>query len=62
MKRSNKKSNATAKVHPELNGLNIQINSFGEVVSSFPIDKINDFLNKTVRDKKLEGIPGMSGN
>ena len=41
------------RVHKELEGFNIQINSFGEISNSYDIDKINQFLNKTVDDKKL---------
>jgi len=41
------------RVHKELDGFDIQINTFGEIVTSFEIDKINEFLNKTVDDKKL---------
>ncbi len=41
------------RVHKDLEGFDIQINSFGEIVTSFEIDKINQFLNKTVDDKKL---------
>lgn len=41
------------RVHKELEGFNIEINSFGEIVTSFEIDKINQFLNRTVDDKKL---------
>ena len=41
------------RVHKELEGFDIQINSFGEITTSFEIDKINQFLNKTVDDKKL---------
>ncbi|WP_162341062.1 hypothetical protein [Cyclobacterium salsum] len=41
------------KVNEELEGFNMNINSFGEISSSFSIDKINEFLNKNVDDKKL---------
>jgi hypothetical protein len=41
------------RVHKDLEGFNIEINSFGEIVTSFEIDKINQFLNRTVDDKKL---------
>ena len=40
-------------VHSELEGMDIQINSFGEISSTIDIDKINAFLNKNVDDKKL---------
>lgn len=41
------------RVHKELNGFDIRINSFGEITSTVDIDKINEFLNKNVNDKKL---------
>ncbi|MFC4874101.1 hypothetical protein [Negadavirga shengliensis] len=47
------KKKDTPKVNSELEGFNMNINSFGEISSSFPIDKINEFLNKNVDDKKL---------
>ncbi len=42
------------KVNPELEGLNITINSLGEIHSTFDIDRINVFLNAHVDDKKLK--------
>lgn len=41
------------KVNKELEGFDIKIDSFGEIKSNLEIDKINQFLNKTVDDKKL---------
>ncbi|MEQ9231195.1 MAG: hypothetical protein RIF46_10975 [Cyclobacteriaceae bacterium] len=41
------------KVSKELEGFDVSIDSFGELKSSLNIDKINQFLNKTVDDKKL---------
>ncbi|MEB2779525.1 hypothetical protein [Algoriphagus persicinus] len=49
-----KKKNGDPKVHQDLDGFKMNINSFGEISSSFSIDKINDFLNKNVEDKKLK--------
>lgn len=49
------------RVHKDLEGFDIKINSFGEINTSFDMDKINEFLNKNVDDKKLrdrEDIPG----
>jgi len=40
-------------VHDELKGFDTKINEFGEMQSSFNIDKLNDFLNDNVEDKKL---------
>lgn len=48
------KKDENPKVHKDLEGFKMNINSFGEISSSFPIDKINEFLNKNVEDKKLK--------
>lgn len=47
------KKEENPKVHKDLEGFKMSINSFGEISSSFSIDKINEFLNKNVEDKKL---------
>ncbi len=52
-KKTNPDENEKPRVHKELEGFDIQINSFGEITTSFDIDRINQFLNKTVDDKKL---------
>lgn len=41
------------KVNPELDGFDIKIDSFGEINTNYDIDKINQFLNRKVDDKKL---------
>lgn len=41
------------KVNSELEGFEMEIDSFGEIKTSFNIDKLNDFLDKNVEDKKL---------
>ncbi|WP_420388206.1 hypothetical protein [Roseivirga sp.] len=48
-----KKPEEKPKVAKELDGLELNIDSFGEIQKSLPIDKINEFLNKKVDDKKL---------
>ncbi|GAA0892522.1 hypothetical protein GCM10009122_22010 [Fulvivirga kasyanovii] len=48
-----KKKKTQPKVNPELEGFNIEIDSFGEIKTNFNIDRINEFLNKNVEDKKL---------
>jgi hypothetical protein len=53
-KKSAKKSKEQPKVNKDLNGFDIKINSFGEIVTSYDLDKINDFLDKNVDDKKLK--------
>ncbi len=53
-KESKKKSEKSKpKVNPDLDGFDIEIDSFGEIRTNFNIDKINEFLNKNVEDKKL---------
>jgi len=42
------------RVHQDLNGFDIYINEFGEIESTFPIEQLNQFLNKKVVDKKLK--------
>ena len=41
------------RVNKELEGFDIEINSFGEIKTAYDIDKINQFLNRTVDDKTL---------
>lgn len=50
-KKMKKKGKPT--VHEDLSGFDIKIDSFGELQSNFDIDKINEFLNENVDDKKL---------
>jgi len=54
-KKENKKDRPKdkPKVNSELEGFEMEIDSFGEIKTSFDIDKLNDFLNKNVEDKKL---------
>ncbi len=53
--KKNIKKNTTEepKVHEELKGFSININKFGEMESSIQVDKINEFLNENVEDKRL---------
>ncbi len=62
---ASKQTDEKPKVHKDLEGFDIKINSFGEITTSFDMDKINEFLNKNVDDKKLrdrEDIPGRKTN
>lgn len=43
----------SARVHKDLQGLDITINQFGEIKANMNIEKINAFLDKNVDDKKL---------
>lgn len=50
---SKKKKQTTPKLHKELEGFQISVNQFGEIKSTFPVEKLNEFLNKETEDKKL---------
>ena len=52
-KKKPKKNKEKPKVNPELEGFDIEIDRFGEIKSNFNIDRINEFLNEHVDDKKL---------
>jgi hypothetical protein len=41
------------RVHKDLDGFEVSIGPFGELQSNMNIEKINEFLNKNVDDKKL---------
>jgi len=41
------------RVHDELKGFEVRIDQFGELQSNMNIEKINEFLNQNVDDKKL---------
>ena len=41
------------KVHKDLQGFEVSIDQFGEIKSNMNIEKINEFLNTNVDDKKL---------
>ena len=57
MKKKIKKTPSdTPKVHDELKGFSININKFGELESSIQVDKLNEFLNENVEDKKVTGV------
>ena len=49
----NKKTPPKPRVHKDLQGFDVTIDSFGEIKSNMNIEKINEFLNKNVDDKKL---------
>ncbi len=51
---SKKEKKSKPNVNPELDGFEVNINSFGEIKSSLKIDELNQFLNKNVEDKKLK--------
>ena len=52
-KKDDKSSKKKSKVHKDLEGFEIKVNEHGEIISNYSIDKINEFLNSNVEDKKL---------
>ncbi|MBL7877603.1 MAG: hypothetical protein JNL53_18200 [Cyclobacteriaceae bacterium] len=47
------KKQGKPRVHKDLSGFEISIDQFGELKSNLAIEKLNDFLDKNVDDKKL---------
>lgn len=40
-------------VHEDLKNMDIRVNEMGEIIKEYNIDDINAFLDKKVKDKKL---------
>lgn len=49
-----KKMDGDPQVHEDLKGFKVEINEFGEIVSNTSPEKLNEFLNKNVPDKKFK--------
>ena len=41
-------------INKELEGFEVKINEFGEIITNYNVDKVNDFLDENVDDKKLK--------
>ncbi len=52
-KKPKSKKQGKPRVHNELKGFEVSIDTFGELKSNLPIEKLNSFLNENVDDKKL---------
>lgn len=50
---SKKKQKKAPDLHPDLKGLDIQIDAFGNIKGTLNVETINAFLNKNVDDIKL---------
>lgn len=48
-----KKTKKPAKKNTKIDKFDMGINEFGELTTTINLDKINDFLNENVADKKL---------
>lgn len=46
------------KKQSKINDIDIQVNELGQIVRNFDIDKINQFLNENVPDKKFADDDG----
>ena len=55
-KAKNKKKPEKPRVNKELEGFDIEIDAFGEIKTNYDINKINEFLNREVDDKKLKHL------
>ena len=47
------KKQGKPRVHRDLDGFELSIDQFGELKSNMKIEKLNEFLDKNVDDKKL---------
>ena len=52
-KPKSKKDSDKPVLHKDLEGFSINVNEFGEIITSMPLDKLNEFLNARLQDKKL---------
>jgi hypothetical protein len=55
-KKPKKKKTEKPSVNKELEGFDIEIDAFGEIKTNYDINKINEFLNREVDDKKLRHL------
>ena len=53
MSKNKKNKKDKPRVNSKLEGFEMEIDSFGEIKTSFDIDKLNKFLDENVEDKKL---------
>lgn len=61
-KRPKKNPKTMPKVHKDLKGMNIRINSLGEIEANYDVAKLNEFLNRNTDNKKLKDHPQLSEN
>ena len=52
-KKGASKKQGKPRVHKELDGFEVSIDTFGEIKANINIEKINRFLDDNVEDKKL---------
>jgi len=54
MSKDKKTKNDASKDNEGIKDFKIKINEFGEITSNMNVDKLNEFLNENVEDKKLK--------
>ncbi|NBU70859.1 MAG: hypothetical protein EBS53_05320 [Bacteroidetes bacterium] len=52
-----KKEEVKPQLNPHLQGFDIRINSFGEIIPNMDLSRLNEFLDLNVPDKKLVDRP-----
>ncbi len=62
MAKGKNKKDTKARVNAQLDGFEVSIDKFGEIKSSLDIDRINDFLDREVEDKKLVDRDDLDSN
>lgn len=60
-KKKEEKPSKKPKVHDELKGFELSVDQFGQIRSNVDIEKINAFLDRNVKDKKLAEQKGKKG-
>ena len=58
MMTSHKKQKKQSKMslNPQLESFEIKVNQFGEIVTTYDLNRLNQFLDTQVEDKKFRGI------
>lgn len=51
-----KQKKKEAEVHKDLKGFDISLDSFGQMTSNLSVDRLNEFLNSNINDKRLIGL------
>jgi hypothetical protein len=54
MKKKNKERKDRHSLHEELKGFNIELNAFGQIESNLKVERLNEFLNKHLPDRKFQ--------
>lgn len=55
------KKNKHPQVNKDLDGFDVKINEFGEITSTYDVNKLNEFLDDNTQDKKFRGVEVVRG-